>query len=243
MAFHQLFFVGDSGKMGQVIIPKVQEKNIKVQSCNRIKDCKNIALNTELIVDFSHPENVLPALELAKEKNIPFFSGTTGLDNHQHQALKMAAKQIPVFYTSNTSLGVAIMTKLIEIAAREVPEDTDINIHEVHHHHKRDFPSGTSISFGKSIAEKKSWDFSSVAQYDHLRQQDTKANSKSIHFSGQRAGEVPGCHDVSFYFGSEELTIRHRCYSRDVFANGAVKIIDWLYDKPKGYYTMQSMLC
>ncbi|GAB3737265.1 4-hydroxy-tetrahydrodipicolinate reductase [Silanimonas algicola] len=169
-----------------------------------------------LLIDFSLPEAFDAALALAVQRRAAFVSGTTGLSLGQLKALESASRQIPVLWSANFSLGVAVLSDLVERAARALP-GWDLDIVESHHVHKKDAPSGTALALGASA----------------------KAGGAEPRYASLRAGDIVGEHWLQFASAGERVELAHRATSRDIFARGALAVGEWLAGQPPGHYAMR----
>ncbi|MEO5558033.1 MAG: 4-hydroxy-tetrahydrodipicolinate reductase [Dokdonella sp.] len=191
----------------------------------------------DVLVDFSLPTAFDSALACALERKIAFVSGTTGLDDRQQTALARAAESIPVLWSANFSLGIALLSRLVAQAARALP-DWDCEIAEAHHSAKKDAPSGTARALGREVAVARGADFDTVAS---LRESALRS-SGSIGFAVTRAGDIVGEHTVLFATSGERIELVHRATDRMIFARGAVTAARWLAHKPKGRYALADVL-
>jgi 4-hydroxy-tetrahydrodipicolinate reductase len=167
--------------------------------------------------------------------------GTTGLTAEQKQLLVEAGRDIPIVFASNFSVGVNLAFKLLDVAARVMGDEADIEIIEAHHRHKVDAPSGTAVSMGEVIAKALDRDLRQVAVYG--REGHTGARAReTIGFATVRGGDVVGDHTVLFAAEGERLEITHKASSRMTFAKGAVRAALWLDGKAPGLYDMQDVL-
>ena len=167
--------------------------------------------------------------------------GTTGLSAAQKQLLVEAAKDIPIVFAANFSVGVNLSLKLLDMAARVMGDDADIEIIEAHHRHKVDAPSGTAMRMGEVIADALGRDLQKVAVYG--REGHTGAREReTIGFATVRGGDVVGDHTVLFATEGERLEITHKASSRMTFAKGAVRAALWLDGREPGLYDMQDVL-
>ena len=142
---------------------------------------------------------------------------------------------------ANFSTGVNLAYRLLSLAAQVMGADSDIEIHEAHHKHKIDAPSGTALAMGHAVADAMGQSLSDVAHYDRSANREARAPG-SIGFSVTRAGEIVGEHTVLFASDGERLEITHKADSRDAFANGAVRAAKFIAKKPAGVYTMSDVL-
>lgn len=210
----------------------------------------NVAINSQLaevadnfhtLIDFTRPEVTLKNLEacVANGKNI--IIGTTGFSEPQKQQIQEAANSIAIVFAPNMSVGVNLCFKLLDIAARVLGDDVDIEVIEAHHRHKVDAPSGTALRMGEIVADALGRKLDDCAVYG--RQGVTgERDRKTIGFETIRAGDVVGDHTVLFADIGERVEITHKASSRMTFANGAIRAALWLQDKNRGLYDMQDVL-
>ena len=199
------------------------------------------ANNFDTLIDFTRPEVTLSNLEycVANKKNIVI--GTTGFTDEQKTHITEAAKSIGVMFAPNMSVGVNLCFKLLEIAARVMGDEVDIEVIEAHHRHKVDAPSGTAVRMGEVIADTLGRDLKECAVYG--REGITGERDRgTIGFETIRAGDIVGEHTVMFADIGERVEITHKASSRMTFANGAVRAALWLQDQPNGLYDMQDVL-
>lgn len=199
------------------------------------------ACSADMLIDFTLPEGMRKHLKQAVALKIPMVIGSTGLTEDDKMALAEAAKEIPIVFSRNYSVGVNLLLNLVQIAATKLADELDIEVFEAHHRHKIDAPSGTALMIGEAIATAKGWDHDEVARYD--RSQDHNAKSQhEIGYSVVRAGDIVGEHTAYFATLGERLEITHKASSRLTFAAGAVRAAQWLRNKPAGLYDMQDVL-
>lgn len=197
-------------------------------------------IGVEVLVDFSGPHAFEGALALALERRVAFISGTTGLAEVQHDALRRAAEHIPVLWASNFSLGVALLTRFARMAANVLP-DWDCEIVEMHHRRKVDAPSGTALSLGHAVAEGRGQSLADVAAHGR-RGQAVARPAGEIGFHALRGGDVVGEHTVIFASDDERLEFTHRAAHRDLFARGALRAALRLARAEPGCYGMDDVL-
>jgi len=195
----------------------------------------------DVLIDFTHPSVTLKNLEVCRRAGKAMVIGTTGFSPDEKERLVAAARDIPIVFAANFSVGVNLCLKLLDTAARVLGDDVDIEIIEAHHRHKVDAPSGTALRMGEVVAEALGRDLQKVAVYGRegqagARQRDT------IGFATVRAGDVVGDHTVLFAADGERVEITHKASSRMTFAKGAVRAALWLDEKPAGLYDMQDVL-
>jgi 4-hydroxy-tetrahydrodipicolinate reductase len=205
---------GASGRMGRAIAELAAERD----------DVTVSGQDTDVYVDFSAPEALEANVRQAVEAGKPLLIGTTGLDASHGRLIDDAAHSIPILQAANTSMGVAVLTHLVEQAARLLGPGWDIQIAEMHHRNKADAPSGTALHLGKAAARGRS---------------DQEGR---IGFASLRGGTVAGDHLVVLAGEGERLELGHRAESRTLFARGAIEAALWLVGKPPGRYTMADVL-
>ena len=199
---------------------------------------ENIKENVDVIVDFSVPVATFKILEYAKENKIPMVIATTGFKEEELKQIKEISKEIPVFRSYNMSLDINLMVDLVKKVA-EVLSDTDIEIIETHHNRKIDSPSGTAILLADAINEV----LENKKKYDFERMQKKEARKKEeIGFSSIRGGNIVGEHTVKFFGENETLEIKHTAYSRQLFAEGALKAAKFLVKQSPNLYTMKDLV-
>lgn len=195
----------------------------------------------DVLIDFTHPTVTLRNLAVCRAAGKAMVIGTTGFSAEQKLQLDEAAKEIPIVFAANYSVGVNLCLKLLDTAARVLGDEVDIEIIEAHHRHKVDAPSGTALRMGEVVANALGRDLEKVAVYG--REGQTGAREReTIGFATVRAGDVVGDHTVLFAAEGERVEITHKASSRMTFANGAVRAALWLGAQPAGLYDMQDVL-
>ncbi len=195
----------------------------------------------DVLIDFTRPEASLQYLEICRQAGRKMVIGTTGYSSEQRALIAEAAWDMAIVLAPNMSVGVNLSLKLLEMAARVMGEDTDIEIIEAHHRNKIDAPSGTALRMGEVIAEKLGRDLESCAIYG--REGNTGVRDRqTIGFSTIRAGDIVGEHTVMFADEGERIEITHKASSRMTFANGAIRAATWLNDRGNGLFDMQDVL-
>ncbi len=206
-----------------------------------VSQLSDVANDFHTLIDFTRPEVTLKNLEtcVANRKNIVI--GTTGFSDAEKQQIQQAAESIAVVFAPNMSVGVNLCFKLLDIAARVLGDDVDIEVIEAHHRHKVDAPSGTALRMGEVVAEALGRNLDECAVYG--REGVTgERDRKTIGFETIRAGDIVGDHTVMFAGIGERVEITHKASSRMTFANGAIRAALWLEDKKTGLYDMQDVL-
>ena len=195
----------------------------------------------DVLVDFSVPQALQVSLARAVSTRTPLLIGTTGLDAGADIEIAEAARLIPVLRAANTSLGVALLSDLVERAARVLGEAWDIEIVEMHHRAKVDAPSGTALALGEAAATGRG--IALADHSEHGRDGTGLARAKGdIGFASLRGGTVAGDHDVIFAGPEERLILSHRAESRAIFARGAIAAARFLKGKPAGLYSMADVI-
>ena len=190
----------------------------------------------DLLIDFSHHTAIGDVLCYAKAHKIPVVVGTTGHTPEEKALIYAAAEEIPVFYSGNMSLGIAVLCRLAKEAAAYFP-DADIEIVEIHHNHKVDAPSGTAHMLFNAIKEVR------PQATEHCgRAGEGKRTKDEIGVSSLRLGNVVGVHEVHIHTGTQALTLRHEAVTRAMLADGAVDAARFMEGKPTGLYNMESIL-
>ncbi|HIS60350.1 MAG TPA: 4-hydroxy-tetrahydrodipicolinate reductase [Candidatus Faecousia faecipullorum] len=193
-------------------------------------------VQADVVIDFSHHTAVRDVLNYAKSIGSAAVIGTTGHTEEEKQAIYAAAREIPVFYSGNMSLGIAVLCRLAKEAARYFP-DADIEIVETHHNRKVDAPSGTALMLFNAIKEVRP---QAVANCG--RAGEGKREKDEIGIASLRMGSVVGIHEIHIHSGSQCLTLRHEAVTRSMLAEGAVDAARFMAGKGMGLYNMESML-
>ncbi len=201
-----------------------------------------VVADFDTAVDFTRPPATMELLRTCLAAGKRMIVGTTGFDAAQKQAIASAAERIPIVMAPNMSLGVNVSLRLLQLAARALGEEYDVEIVEMHHRHKVDAPSGTALRMGEVVAEELGRDLAQCAVYG--REGVTGERQRStIGFATLRGGDVVGEHTVIFAGIGERLEISHRAASRTTFARGALRAARWLESQPPGrLYDMQDVL-
>lgn len=193
-------------------------------------------VEADVVIDFSHHTAVADVLAYAKEIGAAAVIGTTGHTPEEKELIFAAAKEIPVFYSGNMSLGIAVLCRLAREAAKYFP-DADIEIVEVHHTRKVDAPSGTALMLFNAIKEVRP-----EATANCGRAGEGKRTKEEIGISALRLGNVVGIHEVHIHTGTQSLTLKHEAVTRAMLADGAVDAARFMVGKGTGLYNMESML-
>ena len=203
-------------------------------------DLAAVVAAADVAIDFTLAAANSSVIEKVLAAGIPLVCGVSGLDEDRMQALIAAATRIPLLYDRNMSYGMAVMTRLVREAGAALGSEFKAEIHESHHRHKKDAPSGTALLLGETLADSRGQEFEDVYYYDPNG--GKPESSDSIRFFVTREGETPGDHRVTFQSSSETIEISHSVADRRVFAEGAVRGALWLADRPAGLYRMFDVL-
>ena len=232
---------GANGAMGKLIRELLGDQVVGCVSIDR----ENGAAGTfeelpeicpDVVIDFSHHSSAPAVVAYARKMNCPAVIGTTGHTPEEKALILEAAKEIPVFYAGNVSLGVAVLCRLAKQAAAYFP-DADIEIIEIHHNRKVDAPSGTAHMLFNAIKEVR------PNAYEHCgRSGECKRTKDEIGIQAVRMGNVVGIHEVHICTGNQTLTLRHESGSRAMLAEGAVEAAKFMLGKAVGLYDMESIL-
>ena len=232
---------GANGAMGKLLQEKFGRNVAGLVSIDGMNGVpRNFAelgdVNPDVVVDFSHHSAVADVAKYAVESGCAMVVGTTGHTEAEKEIIYAASRAVPVFYTGNMSLGIAVLCNLAKQAAQSFPE-ADIEIVEIHHNRKVDAPSGTAKMIFEAIKEVRP-----TATENCGRAGEGKRQPGEIGISSLRMGNIVGTHEVHITTASQQLTLRHEAYDRGMFADGAVEAAKYLAGKPAGLYTMADLL-
>ncbi len=232
---------GANGAMGKLICASLGEEvvgKVSIDGENGVpKTFDELgAVQADVVIDFSHHTAIAGVLDYAKKIGAAAVIGTTGHTPEEKEMIYTAAKEIPVFFSGNMSLGIAVLCRLAKEAARYFP-DADIEIVEVHHNRKVDAPSGTALMLFNSLKEVRP-----NATANCGRSGEGKRTKDEIGISALRMGSVVGVHEVHIHTGTQHLTLKHEAVTRAMLADGAVDAARFMEGKTVGLYNMESML-
>jgi 4-hydroxy-tetrahydrodipicolinate reductase len=250
-----LAVTGCLGRMGQQIIKSAKsDKNFKLVTLTESRSIKTkingikIVENTEqslgkvnLIIDFTVPKCTLQVLKIASRLKKKVVIGTTGFTKEQEKLIKKFSKKIPILKAGNMSLGINLLMYLTEIASGSLGKKYLSKIFEVHHKHKKDYPSGTALMLGKGIADGKRKNFYNLLGKKYLNKKTFPYGNK-INFNSIRKGEIIGEHEVKFSSGKEIITLNHEAFDRALYSEGALSAAKWLMTRKPGLYSMRDLL-
>ena len=246
---------GCLGRMGQQLIKSSKNnKNFKLAALteNKVINKKisgiKLDINTEqafkktdVIIDFTVPNCTLDILKIASKLKKRVVIGTTGFTQKEEVLIKKFSKKIPILKAGNMSLGVNLLMFLTEIASKSLNEEYLSKIFEVHHKHKKDYPSGTALMLGKGIANGKNKNLYSLIGKKFLNKKSFPYGKK-INFNSIRKGEIIGEHEVTFSTGKEIIKLNHEAFDRALYSDGALTAAKWLINKKPGLYSMRDLL-
>ena len=197
--------------------------------------------DSDVVLEFTSPGATAEHAALAASLGKAMVIGTTGLSPQQGEAVHRAARDIPIVWAPNMSLGVNVLLSVVEEAARRLGPDWDIEILEMHHRGKVDAPSGTALALGRAAAAGRGTTLEEVEQ--RARDGITGARrTGDIGFAALRGGDAVGDHHVIFAANGERLEFIHRTTNRAVFAKGAVRAARWVFGRPAGLYGLKDVL-
>ena len=246
---------GCLGRMGQQLIKSAKKnKSFKIVSLTENKkinkkisgirpelNSPNAFRKTNIIIDFTVPKCTIEILKIAVKYKKKVVIGTTGFTKTEEKLIKKFSKKIPILKAGNMSLGVNLLMYLTEIASKSLEKNFLSKVYEVHHKHKKDYPSGTALMLAKGIALGKNKNFYSMIGKKYLNK-NSFPYGKKINFNSIRRGEVIGEHEVTFSSGKEIITLNHESFDRALYSEGALTAAKWSLNKKSGLYSMRDLL-
>ena len=250
-----LTITGCLGKMGQQLIKSAnKDKRFKISSLTENKALrKKISsilprLNSseafkksDVIIDFTVPKCTLEVLNIAAKQKKRVIIGTTGFTLKEENIIKKISKKIPILKAGNMSLGINLLMYLTEITSKSLGNNFLSKVYEVHHKHKKDYPSGTALMLGKGIATGKNKEFYSLIGKKYLNKKSFPYGNK-INFNSIRKSNVIGEHEVKFSSGNEIISLNHKSFDRALYSEGALTAAKWIMNKKPGLYSMRNLL-
>jgi len=250
-----LAITGCMGRMGQQLIKSSKSNNnfrLVTLTENRIINKKFNGIKPEpnneiafekadIIIDFTIPKCTIEVLKIASKLKKRVVIGTTGFTQKEDKIIKKYSKKIPILKAGNMSLGVNLLMYLTEIASKSLGDNYLSKIFEIHHKHKKDYPSGTALMLGKGIADGKNKDLFNLIGKKFLNKKNFPYGKK-INFNSIRKGEIIGEHEVKFSSGKEIITLNHEAFDRTLYSDGALTAAKWLMKKKPGLYSMRDLL-
>ncbi len=249
---------GPKGRMGESILKQIKNFS-ELQLISLCENKKNPVVGKELagilvhsdlnklihesdvIIDFTIPGatiNLLEELRKSKKKTA-VITGTTGFTKSQEKQFLKLCKGLKILQSFNMSLGINILKELVKKTAKNISEESDIEICEIHHNMKRDIPSGTALTLADSVSEG-----AKMKKKKSYRSQSANLvrRKNEIGFSSIRGGDVVGEHSVYFFMDGERIELTHKAIDRKIFSNGALKAAIWIFKKKPGMYSLIDML-
>jgi len=250
-----LSITGCMGRMGQQLIKSSKlnnnfklvslTENIKIKKkingINPEPNTEKAFEKTDLIIDFTIPKCTIEVLKIASKLKKRVVIGTTGFTQKEEKLIKNYSKRIPILKAGNMSLGVNLLMYLTEITSKSLGDNYLSKIFEIHHKHKKDYPSGTALMLGKGIADGKNKDLYNLIGKKFLNKKNFPYGKK-INFNSIRKGEIIGEHEVKFSSGKEIITLNHEAFDRRLYSDGALTAAKWLMKKKPGLYSMRDLL-
>jgi 4-hydroxy-tetrahydrodipicolinate reductase len=234
---------GASGRMGRMLIDAVQAAPDCVLAGTLDIGCDIAAglADAQVLIDFTRPEGTMAHLAACRERGIKAVIGTTGFSDAQKTEIAAHAQHVALMLSPNMSVGVNVVLRLLDTAARALAEGYDIEIVEAHHRHKVDAPSGTALKMGEVIADALGRDLKQCAVYG--REGVTgERDPSTIGFATVRGGDIVGDHTVMFCGTGERIEVVHKSSSRATYAQGALRAARFLAGKPNGLFDMFDVL-
>jgi 4-hydroxy-tetrahydrodipicolinate reductase len=228
---HSSLLGGDAGELGGVGTLGVHVG----------QDLADAVDDFDVLVDFTRPEATLANLEVCRATGRRMVIGTTGFSDGQRARINEAARDIAIVFAPNMSVGVNLCLKLLDLAARVLGDEVDVEVIEAHHRHKVDAPSGTALRMGEVVAAALGRDLGTCAVYGRVGHTGERAPG-AIGFETIRAGDIVGEHTVMFAGAGERVEITHKASSRMTFARGALRAAAWLMTREPGLFDMQDVL-
>ena len=250
-----LAITGCLGRMGQQLIKSskknkdfklvslTEDRNIskKISGIKLEKNSIDAFKKANVIIDFTIPKCTLQVLKIASKLKKRVVIGTTGFSKREEKLIKKYSKKIAILKAGNMSLGVNLLMYLTEIASKSLDNNYLTKVYEVHHKHKKDYPSGTALMLGKGIADGKNKNFYRLIGKKYLNKK-AFPYGKKINFNSIRRGNIIGEHEVKFSSGKEIVTLNHESFDRALYSEGALTASKWIMKKKSGLYSMRDLL-
>lgn len=214
--------IGITGRMGKAVENILENSTTKklcggVCSSSSESEFESVVSKSDVLIDFSNHSCITKVLEKCEKFKKPLVCGTTGLTEEEQKNMKNISKIIPIFYASNFCIGIHLLADFIEKTQKFLP-NYDISILETHHKMKKDSPSGTAIFLANKVGIDKN------------------------EILARRCGKIVGEHTVTFFGEKDKLTFSHEAFDRSIFADGSVKVVDWLLKQKSGLYSMTDFI-
>ena len=250
-----LAVTGCLGRMGNQIIKSVKSNkkfklvavtenkktNKKIQGLKISKNNLQVFKKTNLIIDFTIPKCTMEILKIALKLKKRVVIGTTGFTVKEESLIKKYSKKMPILKAGNMSLGINLLMYLTEITSKSLGDNFQSKVFEIHHKHKKDYPSGTALMLGKGIADGKNKKLYNLIGKKFLNKKNFPYGKK-INFNSIRKGEIIGEHEVKFSSGKEIVSLSHEAFDRALYSEGALSAGEWLMSKKPGLYSMRDLM-
>ena len=239
----KIAIVGAAGRMGQMLCKLAEGSALVVVSRIDVAEGydREWRDDVEGVIDFSFHAALPAFITKAAQQGIAYVIGTTGITPEEQLVVNEAAKTIPVVQSGNYSIGINLLLELVRKAAATLGTEYDIEVTEMHHRHKKDAPSGTALMLAKSAAAGRNVDFDEVAIFGREGETGERPVGE-IAIHALRGGSVVGDHTVMFSGEVERIEITHRAQSREAFAAGALRAVEWAKGRASGIYTMRDVI-
>lgn len=244
----EIILCGASGRMGKAVSSFAEANNCKIVAGVDIvsseapfplyKHISEVNQTADVIVDFSHHSLITQLTKYASQASLPLVVATTGHTEEELLHMENHAMDFPLFFSRNMSLGIGLMVDLCRKASLFLGDNYDIEIIEKHHNKKIDAPSGTALMIGEALRDTKQGSFFTTDRTPVRRPRD----KNEIGILSARGGGIVGDHEVLFCGANETLSISHSAYSRELFAEGALRAATFLKNKLKGFYSMKDLM-
>ena len=244
LGFYKFVKIKSLKKNSDFELVTLTENRIINKKFNKIKpelNSEKAFKKTDVIIDFTIPSCTLEMLKIVSKLKKRVVIGTTGFSRSQENQIKKYSKKIPIIKAGNMSLGVNLLMYLAEITSKSLNEEYLSKILEVHHKHKKDYPSGTALMLGKGIADGKKKDLYNLIGKKFLNKKSFPYGKK-INFNSIRKNEIIGEHEVKFSSGKEIITLNHEAFDRALYSEGALSAAKWLMTKRPGLYSMRDLM-
>lgn len=239
---------GASGRMGKNVVDVIAEGYggaqlaaavdvvLPVLNCPCYTSVLDVQESADVLIDFSHHTAIQTILDFAKNRRMPAVIATTGHTDVEKAMIREAAERIPVFFSGNMSIGIALLISLAQKAASVFP-DADVEIVETHHNNKLDVPSGTALMLAEGIREARAGGSILVGRHENGKRQTGEIGIHSL-----RSGNVIGEHEIRIDTGTQTIVLAHKAHNRSLFAQGAISAAAFLCGKQNGLWNINDML-
>lgn len=235
---------GANGHMGQILCQRIEASKdmhlaAKVSHSGGegiLKTPEEYKGSLDIVIDFSNHQATEPLLSFCESASVPVVIATTGQTEEELARIRNASEKIPVFFSANMSLGIALLTKLVRETAAKFP-GSDIEVVEIHHNRKLDAPSGTAIMLAETAKEARPDSEIITGRSGHHKREQNEIGISSV-----RMGNIVGTHEVFFSTGTQTISIRHEAHDRALFADGAMDAARYLLGHPSGLYNMDDLV-